>query len=310
MELIVVDDHSTDSTCDLAAGFPVRLHHLEEGRRGAAAARNKGALEARAPVLVFLDADVIVEPDCIRRLLEALNSGADAAVGAYQPCPSRMGLWSMVKDLSVRLNHARAGREIRWFWTAVSAVRGQLFQELGGFDEGFFAGATVEDMEFGFRLSQRNGRILQVSEASALHLHRFTLYGLMRNDFRKSRDWMRMVRRHGREFTQGHGAVASREGWGLMASMLTLAGLVLAIVNPLLSGALCLSGVSSMAWLLRSDLKTAVSEGGTPRALAYLVTRMLLYPVAAAGAATGVILESLTHLRKAGNAGSSQRRHS
>ena len=66
VEVIVVDDCSTDSTTTVASQFPVRLIEFDT-HRGVAATRNAGALAARAPLLTFIDADVVPIGDLFAR---------------------------------------------------------------------------------------------------------------------------------------------------------------------------------------------------------------------------------------------------
>ena len=64
LEVIVVDDASTDHTADILAAYAGRIRVLTQpGNRGVAAARNLGAQAARGRWLAFLDADDIYYPD-------------------------------------------------------------------------------------------------------------------------------------------------------------------------------------------------------------------------------------------------------
>src|SRR3954470_18484082 len=72
-EVIVVDDGSTDGTRELAQSFGgLDLRVLDTtGGEGPGAARNRGAVEARADLLVFIDADCEPEPDWLANLVAA-----------------------------------------------------------------------------------------------------------------------------------------------------------------------------------------------------------------------------------------------
>jgi cellulose synthase/poly-beta-1,6-N-acetylglucosamine synthase-like glycosyltransferase len=310
-EFIVVDDGSSDNTAESARRYPVRVISGNVGSRGAGAARNRGASIARGRILVFVDSDVVVLPGCLNSLVQAIeDDGAAAAIGVYEPCDPELGMWSVVKDLTVRVSHGRDDAPIRWFWTAVGAVRSDVFRALGGFDASFFAGATVEDMELGFRMVQAGYRIVQKTSSQARHLHRFSLWSIVANDFRKSRDWMQLRVRHGDVFTQGHGTLHTREALGLTGSVVTWFGFLLLPV-PAISVPLMGLGQLALISALRLALKRAREEGGLPRAALVLATRTLLYPVAAAGATWGScreIQQRMSRARTAGTTGSSASR--
>ena len=77
LEVIVVDDGSTDATSDTAREHSVTVIR-HETNRGAAAARNTGLHAASAPIVAFLDDDCEPEPEWARELLEVYE---DSVVG-------------------------------------------------------------------------------------------------------------------------------------------------------------------------------------------------------------------------------------
>lgn len=79
LEVLVVSDGSTDETEAIVRSFydeRVRLVPLPPS--GKARALNRGALQARGEILAFTDADIVLEPDCLERLVESF---ADPEVG-------------------------------------------------------------------------------------------------------------------------------------------------------------------------------------------------------------------------------------
>lgn len=80
LELVVVDDGSTDATADVArrAGAIV----LQQRRAGVGAARNAGLAAATGEVVIFLDADDILESDAAESAVRAFDAHPEAAMAA------------------------------------------------------------------------------------------------------------------------------------------------------------------------------------------------------------------------------------
>ena len=80
-EVIVVDDRSTDDVGAVAKRFRATLVRLDR-QSGAAAARNRGADRATRPVLLFIDADVVLRTDAIARgRAQFVDPSIDAVIG-------------------------------------------------------------------------------------------------------------------------------------------------------------------------------------------------------------------------------------
>ena len=84
-ELIIVDDGSPDGTADLAESYadvhPVRVVR-RPGKAGLASAVLAGFGQARGEILVVMDADLSHPPEAVPRLAQAIEDGADLAVGS------------------------------------------------------------------------------------------------------------------------------------------------------------------------------------------------------------------------------------
>jgi glycosyltransferase involved in cell wall biosynthesis len=82
VEVIVVDDGSTDASVDIVRSFEPRVTLISDPNRGASSARNRGLSKARAKFVMFLDADDYIEPNSLACWLDDA-SDADVVLGPY-----------------------------------------------------------------------------------------------------------------------------------------------------------------------------------------------------------------------------------
>lgn len=164
-ELIVVDHGSTDGSRELLQSRYANECRIADLRGGTiAAVRNQGARLATGSVLSFIDADCVIPPDYLGRLIEVLAATGAAATGAEVVPPPAPG-W--VEDVWYRL-HRRAGDgEQEWIGSANLAVLRDAFEAVGGFDEHLVTG---EDTELCQRLRARGYRIYESKQLTAVHL--------------------------------------------------------------------------------------------------------------------------------------------
>ena len=80
LEVVVVNDGSTDSTRSIIEGYGSRITMVNQENRGASAARNAGAQAARGEYLAFLDADDLWGADKVSRTCAALDSNPGASL--------------------------------------------------------------------------------------------------------------------------------------------------------------------------------------------------------------------------------------
>jgi hypothetical protein len=157
----------------LALPFETRV--LELGGVGAAGGRNRGGREARNPVVVWLDDDVVPEPAFLAEHAGSHGGLAHERVvlGYYPPVIEHDSLWG----LRLRAwweDHFRRKAEPRHEWTYIDVVSGnlsmprELFLRSGGFDESF-AGRGREDWEFGIRLLRQGVRLAYQPRAVGQH---------------------------------------------------------------------------------------------------------------------------------------------
>lgn len=132
-ELIVCDNHSTDSTAEIARQHGATV--VFEPHNQISRARNTGARHAHGRYLIFVDADTHISTELLQAAIQKLQSGQCCGGGAvvrYDEAMSiigRLGLWCW-NQLSIHL-HLAAGCFIY--------CRREDFEALGGFSEAVYA---------------------------------------------------------------------------------------------------------------------------------------------------------------------------
>ena len=214
-ELVVVDDASADETTDIARRAD-RLVRISGLPRGPAYARNRGTEAARAPVVAFVDADVCVHRDALRKLLDHLRAspGLVAVFGSYDENPTALAVHSQYRNLLHHYVHQQSGGETGSFWAGIGAIRTSEFLDAGMFDDVRYRSPQIEDVELGYRLRQRGGRILLDPSIRGTHLKGWTIPGIVRTDLMgRGIPWVRLL------LENGPSTIASGPSLGVRDSM-------------------------------------------------------------------------------------------
>ena len=158
-EIVVVDNNSTDQTAELAGQAGAKV--VFEPHNQIARARNAGAQAATGDWLLFLDADTLLPPETLADALAEMARGdivGGTSILNYGRPPLRARPFVMLCNFAIRRLKMTAG--------CFLFCRGDVFRDLNGFDETFYAG---EDAEFG-KVLKRLARQRRMSVA-ILHRH-------------------------------------------------------------------------------------------------------------------------------------------
>lgn len=135
-EIIVADDASTDRTAQLAAGLGARVIPVQH--RKISATRNSGARAATGDLLVFVDADTLINQDVLLRAIDvvangAVGGGATVRFDGYVPPYARL----LIPLLTGVMRSLRLAAGCFVFCTRTA------FEAAGGFDERLFGAEEI-----------------------------------------------------------------------------------------------------------------------------------------------------------------------
>lgn len=186
LEIIVVDDASTDSSASIATPNATKVIQSKH-RLGASGARNRGSEEASGEILLFVDADVAVPADTFQRLrrLFSAEGHPDAVQGVYSHHCPHSNAASQYKNLYYHYSWVYLVSDLHLVSAAsfCFAIRRERFISLGGFDPRITA-PTVEDADLGLRLVDSGGKIVLDKDLQVIHDRNYTFGNLLRYDSR------------------------------------------------------------------------------------------------------------------------------
>lgn len=284
VEVIVVDDHSTDDTAAIAARYACRVVRLDRNG-GAGIARNHGMGAARGDILFFVDSDVALAPDAAANAVRAFsdNPGLGAVWGVYGDRPLLDD--GVVERVQVLHGHFRqiSAMSVHTGHFAVGAVHRRVVDAIGGFDERLFGQWTNEDHEYGLRIA-RNFPVARGLDVVGYHDDDDRLFSVLRKRFGRAVSLMPLV--FGRRDLKPEREALHRPA-EILAALLTLC----AVLTPL-SWVAAVVALAGLAWFLAGNrpLLAFVRHRAGMRLTIATAFLIFLYAVAVgAGALTGAL---------------------
>jgi glycosyltransferase involved in cell wall biosynthesis len=183
LEVLVVNDGSTDNTAQVVEGYSgVRL--ISQQNAGPAAARNRGALEARAQIILFTDDDCEPTPGWLESMLEPFGDPEVVGVkGVYRTRQRSLAARFVQIEYEDRYRLMFDLSSIDFIDTYSAAFRRERFLEISGYDTSFPV-ACAEDVELSYRMSARGWKMRFAPAAIVYHTHPSTVAGYLKKKYK------------------------------------------------------------------------------------------------------------------------------
>jgi len=183
VEVIVVDDGSTDKTEEIVAAYS-SVKYIRQKNAGPATARNRGAREARGDLLCFTDADCVPHDDWLARMIKHCHDPSVAAVAGSYGIANPDNVLAACVHQEIRYRHdQRMGAYIRAFGSYNVGIKRKVFDELGGFNAAYRQ-ASGEDNELSYRIIAAGYKIYFARESLVDHYHPTRLIAYLRDQSR------------------------------------------------------------------------------------------------------------------------------
>ncbi|MBN1827445.1 MAG: glycosyltransferase [Candidatus Eisenbacteria bacterium] len=190
-EVVLVDDGCTDGTIEKARPFGCRVVPSREPG-GVAAARNTGAAEATGGILLFVDADVELDPGALDAALGTLGDpDVHVAVGLQSPRSVFPNAASVYKNLWLHYTYKERAKRVSVIYSSAVAIRREAYERVGGFDTNYKT-PNIEDSDLGKRITEAGFRMAVSPGLRFLHIKRYSVASMIRTDFHRTVGMMKV----------------------------------------------------------------------------------------------------------------------
>lgn len=193
IEVIVIDDGSTDNTQEKVQRFPVK--YIYQKNTGPASARNKGWLAAQGEIICFTDSDCIPNKDWIQKLVEKFTSNDIGAVAGSYDIANKKNLLANCIHQEIKKRHKEMPEEIHVFGSYNVAIRRKVLEKTNGFNEQYRY-ASNEDNDLSYKILKSGYKISFAKDALVAHYHPEKLYKYLKSQYQHGYWRMKLYQEH------------------------------------------------------------------------------------------------------------------
>ncbi len=188
MEIMVVDDGSTDNTKNIVKGCKDILL-LNQNHKGKSEALNLGTRHAKNDFIVSIDADTILDKKCIKELVKPIKNPNIGATTGTSKVKNISNIWTIFQNIEyhynnlIRKSFSSVFNNGIWFFGALACYRKSAIEKIGYFKKD----TLTEDMDIALELYKAGYK--------TFHVHNAFSYTIVPSTFKelysqRSRWWM------------------------------------------------------------------------------------------------------------------------
>lgn len=161
-QVIYIDDGSTDNSLEIAWSYVSKVNVIAQVNKGLASARNTGIMWAHGDYVLPLDADDILEPNCVERILQVAEETNADVIAPSIKCFG-LGTDTTILMQDPKLEDFKAGNRIPY----CSAIKLRALLDVGGYSPRMVEG--YEDLHLWINLLSIGKRIVTIPEPLVLY---------------------------------------------------------------------------------------------------------------------------------------------
>lgn len=165
LEVIVVNDGSTDKTAEIVKDYSIKLVEKEHG--GYPSAMNTGIRTAKGGLILNIDSDTYISEDWLTKVLEEFKKPQVGIVGGYVATAPTSSFWAKLAGFESEDRYDRIkSKNVDFLTSTCTAYRRQLFTKVGLFNEALRRGS---DEELAQRAIKAGWKIVLRKDAMCYH---------------------------------------------------------------------------------------------------------------------------------------------